>query len=256
MNRSENFSSGNPMPADDVCGGAAFQTTRWTIVLAAGKQVDGESAQALAELCQTYWYPVYAYVRRRVGDVHQAQDLTQAFFEQLLEKSTIATADPQRGRFRAFLLTACKRFLINEAQKANAEKRGGRRKRLPLDFDSGESRYSVVAVDSMTPERLFEQQWALTLLTQVLDALKNEYAVRGKQEHFEALKPFLSGRRSPDAYAAAAKALRLTDGAVKVAAHRMRQRYRELLRLRIAGTVEKPEDVDDEIRELFAVLGR
>ncbi|MEZ6059217.1 MAG: sigma-70 family RNA polymerase sigma factor [Planctomycetaceae bacterium] len=246
----------NQLPSDNPAAGARFQTTQWTVVLAAGRAGQGDSQEALAELCRTYWYPVYAYIRRRIGDIHESQDLTQAFFEQLLEKATISSADPERGRFRSFLLTACKRFLINEWQKARAEKRGGGQRPLSLDFDSAESRYSIVAVDNVTPERLFERQWAMTLLSQVLGTLKDEYAARGKSEHFEALKTFLSGRRSTDAYAAAAESLGLSDGAVKVAAHRMRQRYRELIRSRIADTVEDPEDVDSEIHGLFAALGR
>lgn len=232
-----------------------FQTTRWSLVVAAGRQSSPAAAAALSELCQTYWYPVYAYIRRRTNDIHHAQDLTQTFFQQLLQKATIASADPDRGRFRAFLLTACKRFLINELQKAQAEKRGGGRNVLSLDFDSGESRYSVAAVDRLTPERLFEQQWAMTLLSQVLDELKADYGARDKAQQFEALKPLLTGGRSQTAYSEAARQLQLTDNAVRVAAHRFRQRYRELIRARIAETVQRPEDVDDEIRQLFGVFG-
>jgi RNA polymerase sigma-70 factor (ECF subfamily) len=232
-----------------------FTTTRWSLIVRAAKADDPESDAALATLCQAYWYPVYAYVRRRVSDVHQAQDLTQSFFARLLEQGTIARADPDRGRFRAFLLTACKRFLVNEWEQAHTAKRGGGKRLLSLDFDLGESKYAVEAVDTLTPERVYEQQWAITLLARVLDQLQAECAARGKQAQFERLKGFLSGSgRTKDAAMAAAE-LGMTEAAVKVAAHRLRSRYRELLRAEIAQTLEDPGCVDDEIRNLFSVLG-
>ena len=233
-----------------------FATTRWSLVIAAGEQDDPASEKALAELCQAYWYPVYAYVRRRLGDVHEAQDLTQAFFERLLEKQTFRTADPSRGRFRAFLLTACKRFLINEWHKDRAAKRGGSVAQLSLDFPAGESRYSLEPVDTLTAERVFEQQWAITLLARVLEQLKDECTAKGKGEHFEQLKPFLSGTKSAEAYEVAATGLGISLGATKVAAHRLRARYRELLRSEIAQTLHRPDELEDEIRNLFAVLGK
>ena len=241
--------------AEPVRQNAAFATTRWSLVLAAGERDNSSSPQALAELCQSYWYPLYAYVRRRIGDVHEAQDFTQAFFQQLLEKQTIAAADPNRGRFRSFLLTACKRFLINEWHKDRAEKRGGFRKLLSLDFDLGESKYSLEAVDTETPERLYEQQWAITMLARVLEKLRTEFEAKQKPHHFEQLKQFLSGSKKTEAYAAAALELGISEGAVKVAAHRLRTRYRELLRFEIAQTVENPDEVDDEIKNLFTILG-
>jgi len=232
-----------------------FATTRWSLVIAAGEKDDPASEKALAELCQAYWYPVYAYVRRRLGDVHEAQDLTQAFFERLLEKQTFRTADPSRGRFRAFLLTACKRFLINEWHKGRAAKRGGTAAPLSLDFPAGESRYSIEPADTLTAERLFEQQWVITLLARVLQKLKEECIAKGKDDHFKQLKAFLSGTKSADAYEAAAAALGISTGAAKVAAHRLRTRYRELLRSEIAQTLDRAEEVEDEIRNLFAILG-
>jgi RNA polymerase sigma-70 factor (ECF subfamily) len=232
-----------------------FATTRWSVVIAAGEQDDPVSREALATLCQAYWYPVYAYVRRRIGDVDAAQDLTQTFFARLLEKQTLRAADPGRGRFRAFLLTACKRFLINEWHKGRAAKRGGEAGPLSLDFQVGESRFSLEPVETLTAERLYERQWAITLLARALDQLKEECAARGKAAHFEQLKPFLSGARCKSAWATAAAALGMSDGAVKVAAHRLRARYREILRGEIAQTVDRPEDVDEEIRNLFTVLG-
>jgi RNA polymerase sigma-70 factor (ECF subfamily) len=232
-----------------------FATTHWSLVLAAGGREDSDSRQALAELCQTYWYPVYAYVRRRVSDVHEAQDLTQAFFARLLEKHTIESADPSRGRFRGFLLTACKRFLVNEWHKDRTVKRGGGQIPLSLDFESGESKYAVEPVDTLTAERLYERQWALALLARVMERLKEEFVNKDKALHFEQLKQFISGSKGVDAYEAAADALGISAGAVKVAAHRLRGRYRDLLRSEIAQTVEEPEEIDDEIRSLFEVLG-
>ena len=239
-----------------AAGRSEFATTHWSMVLAAGNRGRPDASRALAKLCETYWYPLYAYVRRSVGDVHEAQDFTQAFFELLLELRPFETVDPERGRFRAFLLTACKRFLINEWHKDRAVKRGGGRQPLSLDFDSGESKFGLVAVDTVTAEQLYEQQWAVTLLEHVLDQLRAEYAAKDRLPHFEALKPFLAGSSQRAAgYTDAARALGINEATAKVAAHRMRKRYRELLRAEIAQTVERPEEVDDEIRDLFAVLG-
>jgi RNA polymerase sigma-70 factor (ECF subfamily) len=194
-------------------------------------------------------------VRRRVSDVHEAQDLTQEFFARLLEKGAIGLADPSRGRFRAFLLTACKRFLVNQWHKARAVKRGGGQIPLSLDFESGESKYVVEAVDSLTAERLYERQWALALLARVMERLREEFVNKNEVLHFEQLKQFISGSKGTEAYGAAADALDISEGAVKVAAHRLRARYRDLLRSKIAQTVEEPQEVDDEIRSLFEVLG-
>lgn len=230
-----------------------FDTTRWSLVLAAGRDDPTESsASALEALCQTYWYPLYVYIRRRSDDVHEAQDLTQAFFQKLLEKKTLAAADPDRGRFRAFLLTACKRFVANEWKKQQTIKRGGRNV-LSLDFESAENRYALQAADSLTAELVYEQQWAIALLDSVLNQLESEFTDRGKQEQFDGFKPFLSGPKA-STYADVAQQLDMQEGAVKVAVHRMKTRYRELIRAEIGQTVESPEHIDDEIRRLFAVL--
>ena len=231
-----------------------FHTTRWSIVLAAGgdDQTDA-SSNALETLCQTYWYPLYAFIRHKVGSEHEAQDLTQAFFERLLEKHTLADADPDRGRFRAFLLTACQRFLANEWHKANAQKRGGGRQMLSLDFDAAATRYSVEPADKLTAEILFEQQWAIALIDSVLAQLRQEFADRGSEEQFEHLKAFLTGADS-SSYAAIAEAIGTTEGATKVAVYRLRTRYREMIRSEIAQTVDSPDDVEDEIRRLFEVM--
>jgi RNA polymerase sigma-70 factor (ECF subfamily) len=225
------------------------------VVLATGDRRAPAASAALAQLCESYWYPLYVYVRRRVENVHEAQDLTQAFFEQLLERRVFEAADRERGRFRAFLLTACKRFLINEWHKDRAAKRGGGRRMLSLDFDLGESKFGLVAVDTSTPEQLYDEKWAVTLLERVMDRLRTEYAAKKRLPHFETLKHFLAGSPQEVAYATAARDLGISETTAKVAAHRMRKRYRELLRDEIAHTVERPEDVDGEIRELFTVLG-
>jgi RNA polymerase sigma factor (sigma-70 family) len=239
-----------PSPPD-----RGFATTRWSLVLSAGQRSSPESDDALAELCRRYWYPLYAYIRRRLGDVHEARDLTQEFFARLLEKNTLALAQPQRGRFRSYLLTCCKNFLTNEADKARAQKRGGGRAVLAFDFEASDSRYHREPGHIETPERAFERQWALTLLEQVLAALRREHETAGKTALFEQLKPFLAGAGSGVSYADAARVLDMSEGAFKVAVHRLRRRYRELLRDAVAETLSEGESVDGEIRALFQSLG-
>jgi RNA polymerase sigma factor (sigma-70 family) len=234
---------------------ADFQSTRWTLVLAAGHKSSPDSQEALAALCETYWYPLYAYVRRHGAEVHRAQDLTQDFFARLLEKNLLAVAQPERGRFRTFLLSTLKNFLCNEYDKVRAKKRGGDRLVLSLDFEAGESRYQREPAHSLTAERLFERQWALAVLDRVLAQLRAEFAGAGKEPLFDALKAFLTAGRGEASYAAAAEALGMTEGAVRVAAHRLRRRYRELLRAEVAQTVAEPDEIDDEIRRLFETLG-
>lgn len=234
----------------------SFATTHWSLVLAAGHDRGKDADDALTRLCATYWFPLYAYVRRRTADADQARDLIQEFFAVLLEKGLVADADPARGRFRSFLLTACKRFLINEWHKAHAAKRGGRHRRLVLDFDSGDARLSHLAVDRITPEQLYERQWALTLLDVVLEKLRAEFDAKEKKVEFDVLKQFLAGSPGPNAYAEAARTMTISEEAAKVAAHRLRKRYRELLRSEIAQTVAEPGDIDDEISALFAILSR
>ena len=222
--------------------------------MAAGRRSSPASAAALADLCQRYWYPLYVYVRRRVADLDEARDLTQEFFARLLEKNTLALADPERGRFRSFLLTAFKHFLINEWEKARAQKRGGGRKALAIDFESKESQFAHEPAHTWTPERLYERHWALTLLDQVLMQLRREYQRAGKRKLFEQLKGFLVGDSANTTHAEAAERLGMTEGAVKVAAHRLRKRYRDLLRQEVAQTVADDTEVEDEIRALFRSL--
>lgn len=232
-----------------------FPTTQWSVVVAAGTLDTQRSRDALAQLCETYWYPVYAYVRRRVSQVHEGQDLTQAFFFHLLEKQTIARADPSRGRFRAFLLTALKNFLANESNKARAAKRGGGKVEFSLNLDAGESRYRIEPSHDLTPEKLFERRWVLTLLDQVLDRLRRELREAGKSQYFEQFKGALTDSATRDGYAQAAAALGITPAAAKQAAHRLRKRYRELFRAEVTRTVESEEDVDREIARLLEFLG-
>jgi RNA polymerase sigma-70 factor (ECF subfamily) len=229
-------------------------TTRWSLVAAAKDPAAPHAREALAELCRLYWFPVYAYVRRRGHDHHAAQDLTQAFFARLLERNDLAAADRTRGRFRSYLLTSCQHFLSNERDRETAKKRGGGRARLPLDFADADTRYSHEPADMQTPERAFDRQWALGLLDRALGELRSEYADSGRARLFDALKCCLAGGADV-AYADLAGRLGMTEGAVKVAVHRLRQRYRDRLRGLIADTVATAEEVDDEIRDLFAALG-
>jgi RNA polymerase sigma factor (sigma-70 family) len=228
-----------------------FASTRWSLVAAAGHGPSPEALEALATLCQVYWYPLYAYARRQVANVEDAQDLTQEFFAQLLEKDYLQAADPQRGKFRSFLLTAFKHFMAKEHDRANAQKRGGDRRILPLDFQAGETRYGFEPAGQATPETVYERRWALTLLEQALGRLRQEFTDAGKQQLFESLKTSLTGDGSSEPYAQIATQLGMTDQAVKVAVHRLRQRYRELLRAEIAQTVTNADEIDDELRDLF-----
>jgi len=224
------------------------------MVLAAGQKSTSQKAAALQSLCHTYWRPLYAYVRRQVTDVNESQDLTQAFFAELLEKNYIGIAVPERGRFRAFLLTAFKHFLSKQWDKAKAQKRGGGRTMISLDFATADAEYRFEPCTRLTPEQLYDRQWAITLLEQILLRLEKEFAMRGKTEHFRHLKDFAIGDHASVTYADAAAALGTTEAAAKMAAHRLRQRYRELLRDEIAQTVATCDEIDDEIRSLFAVL--
>ncbi|HEV2319289.1 MAG TPA: sigma-70 family RNA polymerase sigma factor [Verrucomicrobiae bacterium] len=238
-----------------------FATTQWSVVLTAGRAEFQLAQDALETLCRTYWYPLYAYVRRRGYSPPDAEDLTQAFFAWLLERKWLGKADPQRGRFRSFLLTSISNFLSNEWDKTMAQKRGGG-KVIPLERDEAENRYTwqplsySVPESSFTPEQSFEWRWALTLLDLVMSRLSAEFEEDGKKELFEALKPCLLGESVAQPYATLASKLGMTEGSVKVTVHRLRQRYRQLLRDEIASTVAAPEEVDEELRYLFAVLTR
>jgi RNA polymerase sigma-70 factor (ECF subfamily) len=233
-----------------------FATTRWSLVLTAGGEATAGSRAALSELCELYWRPVYAFARRQGFDVHEAEDMTQAFFARLLEKHVVQAADPQRGRFRSFLLASFKHFIANERDRARAQKRGSGQVIVGLDVESAEARYSSEPVDTLTPEALFERQWALSVLDRVLAALRDECVKAGKATVFDAVRDLLAGDRNPGGYAALAGSLGTTEGALKVHVHRLRRRYRELLRAEIEGTVSDTSEVDDEIGYLMAVVSR
>jgi len=231
-----------------------FAATRWTVVLTAGQTASPQAGRALEELCRAYWYPLYAYVRRRGYDVHEAEDLTQEFFARLLAKNYLADVDRAKGKFRSFLLASLKHFLANEWDRAHAAKRGGGQLFLSLDTKTAETRYLSEPADELTAEKLLERQWALALLDQVLDRLQAEFVADGKAAQFEQLKVFLTEGKGSTSYASVAAKLGTTEGAVKVAAHRLRRRYRELLREEISHTVATPAEVEEEIRHLFAAF--
>jgi len=231
-----------------------FVTTHWSVVVRAGRSDTTRARDALGRLCQTYWPPLYAYVRRVGRSPEDAQDLTQEFFARLLERNTFAQADPERGRFRSFLLGSLKNFLASEWEKARAQKRGGRVQLIPLQLDTAETRCARLAAPGDTPDRAFDRQWALALLDAVLGRLRQEYTDAGRDDVFLGLKDTLGGARSEIPYRELGVRLGMSEGAVKVAAHRLRQRYRELLREEIANTVSGPEQVEEELRQLFAAL--
>jgi RNA polymerase sigma-70 factor (ECF subfamily) len=235
-------------------GQSSFATTHWSIVLAAGNQSSPDYTRALSTLCQTYWYPLYAYLRRWGCDRQQAEDYTQSFFASLIERQAVGEADPKRGKFRSFLLSSLKHFLADEWDRTQAQKRGGDIKILSLDIDDGETRYGCEPVDELTPEKLFERHWAQTVLKQAMTRLKAEYVTAGKQQLFDHLKTCLTAEQGSISYSNIAVKLDMTEGAVKVAVHRLRHRYAEFVREQIAQTVATPEQIDEEINELYAAL--
>ena len=237
-----------------LSGRSQFPATRWTLVVAAGDPHRKEAQSALTSLCENYWYPLYAYLRWRGYPADQAQDLTQEFFIRVLEGRYLDRADPEKGRFRCFLLTSLKFFVADEKDRQRAHKRGGGMI-VPLEFCSGEDRYQHEPVHHETPDRIFERRWALSVLERVVERLRNEFVQHGRPEHFEQLKVFLLGQ-SDAPYAALAREMNTSEGALKVAIHRLRKRYRELFRQEIADTVADPTEVEAELRFLAAVLTR
>ncbi len=212
------------------------------------------SRRALAELFRAYWFPLYAFVRRRGYEHAAAEDLVQEFFARLLERNSLATADRSRGRFRSFLLGAVKHFLSNQRARARAQKRGGGRTVIPLDGPDGETRYACEPVDDMTPERLFDRQWALAVLDEVLRRLAAEYGQAGKESLFRAVEPCLTGGTKAIDYRAVAEELAMTRPAVRTAVHRLRRRYRALLQDEIAQTVDSPDEIEEEVTYLLNSL--
>ena len=244
---------GTTSPGNQTPQRSVFVTTHWSVVLTAARSDTTRARAALENLCQTYWYPLYAYVRRRGYSPEDAQDLTQEFFARLLEHNAVANVAPEKGRFRSFLLASMNHFLADEWDKARAQKRGGG-KVIPLDLQSAETRLGEIPVEHFTPEKAFEHRWAITLLEEVYQRLAEEYRTQDKAVLFDTLRVTLAGKSEAAPYAGLARQLNLSEGAVKVAVHRLRQRYRALLRETIADTVSSPDEVEDELRYLFRTL--
>jgi RNA polymerase sigma-70 factor (ECF subfamily) len=247
------LNSENPTPASSSPGDI-FATTRWTVVVAAGRKSDTQARQALEELCRTYWYPLYAYVRRQGHSKENAEDLTQAFFARFLEKNYLAGLDRERGKFRAFLLASLKHFLANEWDKSQRQKRGGGATLLSLDWQDAETRYRIDPADELSPDKLYDRAWAVTLLERVITRLRDECVADGKAKLFEQLRPFLMVGKSAIPYPDVAATLGMNEGAVRTAVHRLRQRYRQLLRDEIAQTLANPAQVAEELQALFSAF--
>ena len=235
-------------------GTAQFTTTHWSVVVAAGQSDAPQATEALEKLCRAYWYPLYAYVRRRGYGAEDAQDLTQEFFVQLLRKNYPARADRTKGKFRTFLLHSLSQFLVDQRERASALKRGGQQVFISLDADSPEERYRLEIPDALTPEKLFERRWAQTILDRALVRLRGEFVEKGQEAAYQVLQAFEPGEQSPLSYADAAARLGVSESAVKAMIHRLRRRHGELVRDEIAHTVSTVSEIDEELRHLVAVL--
>jgi RNA polymerase sigma factor (sigma-70 family) len=231
-----------------------FATTRWTVVLAAGSGSSPDAEQALEELCGAYWYPLYAYVRRQGCSREDAEDLVQGFFASLLARHDLEGVRPEKGKFRAFLLAALKHFLANERDRKWRQKRGGKAIQLPLDWQQADTRYQIEPADNISPDKLFDRAWAVTLLETVIARLRQEMSAGGQSKLFDHLKPFLMVGRSVVPYAQAAAELEMSAGAVRVAVHRLRRRYRELLMQEVAQTLSNPAQSEEEVRTLLGAF--
>ncbi len=242
-------------PKSDSTGAAPFRTTHWSVVLATKAADSSQAAEALEKLCGTYWYPLYAYVRRKGYSPEDSEDLTQEFFARFLGKNYLARADRQRGRFRTFLLTSLKNFLANEWHRAHAAKRGSHATHIPFDVTDAERIYRLEPTHDLTAEHLYELSWAMSLLQQARARVRQEYVAENKAERFDAAEQFLPGLESGATYAEAARRLGVPEGTLKSDVHRVKQRYRQLLRAEIANTVAHPADIADELRHLMTVLG-
>jgi RNA polymerase sigma-70 factor (ECF subfamily) len=234
--------------------GRAFATTHWSTVLAAGATTSPHAAAALERLCQTYWYPLYAFVRRKGYGPHEAEDLTQGFFARLLEKRDLSSVAPDKGKFRSFLLCSLNHFLANEWDKSQRLKRGGGIAFSPLETTGAEDRYTLETPESDMPERAFDRRWAEAMLAVVLTRLRAEFDDASRPSRFDELKPYLLGERGADAYAAVARRLQLSEQGVKSAVHRLRRRLRELFREEIAHTVATRAEIDEELRYLVELM--
>ena len=233
----------------------AFPNTRWTLVLSASEEDSPKASVALETLCQDYWYPLYCYVRRRGYSAEDSEDLTQSFFQRLLERRDFATADADKGRFRSFLLASLKHFMADQWDRTQAKKRGGDRHIISFDQLAAEERFQAEPSHEETPEKLFEQNWAQTLLAHILDKLAEEQRAVGKEEVFQEIRPFVAWSTAVDSnYRTAAKALGMSENAVRIQVFRLRKRYTEILRQEIAQTVASPDDVVREMDDLFSAL--
>jgi RNA polymerase sigma-70 factor (ECF subfamily) len=231
-----------------------FATTHWSVVIAAGRGDSPQAASALEKLCRAYWLPIYSYVRQRGHSPHDALDLAQGFFALLLERNDFAAANPHRGRFRSFLLAALNHFLANQHDRAMAAKRGGGKVFISLDDDTVEKRYQLEPITELSPDKIYERRWALAVMEQAMNVLSAEFTQSGKARQFELLKKFLTSEAGPAEYAAIGHELGLTEGAVAVSVYRLRQRYRELVRIEVAQTVASPLEIEDEMRHLLSLL--
>ena len=249
------FSTWKARRMNDSAQPAGFPTTRWSRVAHAADPGAPEAKAAVAELCGAYWYPIYAFIRRKGNGPEQALDLTQGYFARLLERGTVTAADPARGRFRSFLLADCRHFLAHERGRDEAARRGGRIALVSINAYDAEAQYQLEPVHEQTPERLFERDWALALLEGVVAQVRREYESSGRGASFEVLKVVLEAGSSRVSQADMAARLGTTEAAAQVAVHRLRKRYRETLRAAIAATVADEAEVDDELKALFAALG-
>ena len=231
-----------------------FETTQWSVVLAAGDADGPGSREALEALCETYWYPLYAYVRRRGQSEENARDLTQGFFAKLLEKNWVAAADRERGKFRTFMLTALKHYMADEWDRQRAQKRGGGNLPISLDFDTAEDGYKLELPDDRTPEDVFEESWARTLMDRARQRLRGDMLVPGKEQRFELIEGVITGEREDSSYREIAGILEMSEAAVKVAVYRMRRRFGEILRAEVADTVSDAADVDVEVKHILGLL--
>ncbi len=235
--------------------GGVFATTHWSVILAAGQRDTPQAAAALEQLCRTYWYPIYAYVRRQEHSPEDAQDLTQDFFAHLLARGFPHGAVPERGKFRSFLLASLRHFLVDQHRNAAALKRGGGQHTISLDARQAEERFRLEPQHELTPEKLYEREWAMTLLDRARSRLHEEYSATGKADLYERLQGFPLTEKSDDSFQQAASELGMTVGALKSVVHRLRARYRELVREEVAHTVADPVELNEEARHLIAVIG-
>ena len=246
--------SGKSAKNFSVSGAGRFATTHWSVVLQAGQPKAPGYQQALETLCRSYWFPLYAYLRRHGYSNQQAEDYTQAFFCRILEKKVLSMADSKRGKFRSFLLSTLKHFLADEYDRARAQKRGGGRKILSIDFKDAENQYALEPAHRLSAEKLFDKSWALTVLDRTMAGLKAELASKNKQELFDHLKIYLTAEKGSIPYRDKAAQMNMTEGNVRTAVHRLRRRYRKLLRDEIAQTVAAEHQIDEEINDLFNAL--